>query len=257
MKRLMLTGVLAVASGLVLMAQQPAQGGAAPAGPAPKSEAELKAIQAMFQAQQAGPDAVIKAAEELLSKFADTQFKPTAYALEAMAYEQKGDTDKAIIFNEKVLEVDPKNIQAPLSIGQILAQKTRENDLDKEEKLGRAEKLLNGTLENLKTAAKPNPQLTDQQWTETKMFVTGEANNALGLVALVRKKYDVAQKSFEAAMAADPQPAYAVRLASALQQGGKNAEAIAVVDKVLADPQLHPQIRQVATNIKQIASQKK
>jgi tetratricopeptide (TPR) repeat protein len=256
MKRLMLTGVLAVASGLVLMAQQPA-GGAAAAGPQPKSKEEMAALQALFQSQSAGPDATIKAAEELLGKFADTQFKEMAYSLEAMAYEQKGDTDKAIIFSEKVIEVNPKNFQAPLTIGQILAQKTRENDLDKEEKLGRAEKLLNGTLENIKTAAKPNPQLTDQQWTEAKTFISGEAHNALGLVALTRKKQDVAIKEFQAAMEADPQPAYAVRLASTLQLTGKNAEAIAIVDKVLADPQLHPQIKQVAQSIKQSATQKK
>jgi hypothetical protein len=64
----------------------------------------------------------------------------------------------------------------------------------------------------------------------------------------------VAIKEFQAAVTGDPQPAYSVRLASALQQSGKNAEAIAIVDKLLADPMLHPQIKSVATNIKQIAT---
>ena len=55
----------------------------------------------------------------------------------------------------------------------------------------------------------------------------------------------------------DPQPAYQVRLASALESGGKHDEAIAVCDKVLADPQLHPQIKQVATSIKSQATANK
>ena len=38
------------------------------------------------------------------------------------------------------------------------------------------------------------------------------------------------------------------------ESAGKHAEAIAICDKVLADPQLHPQIKQVATNIKNAAT---
>jgi hypothetical protein len=48
-----------------------------------------------------------------------------------------------------------------------------------------------------------------------------------------------------------------VRLASAYESAGKHDEAIATVDKVLADPQLHPQIKQVATNIKNVATNNK
>src|SRR5262245_7608699 len=264
MKRSILTGVLVVASGILCaMAQQPpAQpkpAGKQAAGPAPKSQAEAQALQALMSAQ-GNPDATIKAAEEVLTKFADTDFKEMVLTMEAVAYEQKGDADKAIIFGEKVIEVNPKGFQAPLMIGNILAQRTRENDLDKEEKLGRAEKLLAGVVEGLKTASKPNAQLTDEQWNEAKVFITAEAHNGLGMVALTRKKYDVAITEFQAAASGDPQPAYNVRLASALQQAGKNVEAIAIVDKLLADPQLHPQIKSVALNIKQVAaaaSQKK
>ena len=47
-----------------------------------------------------------------------------------------------------------------------------------------------------------------------------------------------------------------MRLASAYQLAGKNDEALAICDKLLADPQLHPQIKAVATNIKNAASKK-
>jgi len=278
MKQLILSGVLLVASGLFgLMAQPqgqpakpPAQGGQAappaqgapPAqqqGPAPKSQAEAQAFMALQQAQ-GNPDATIKAAEELMTKFADTQFKEIALYMEAISYEQKGDFDKAIIYGRRVLDINPKNFQVTLLLGEVLAQRTRENDLDKEEKLTEAAKLLNGTIENIKSAAKPNPQVTDQQWEEAKKFVSAEAHNGLGLIALTRKKYDVAIAEFETAVKDDPQPAYSVRLASAQQSSGKNAEAIALCDKILADPQLHPQIKAVAENIKKVAtaaSQKK
>ena len=263
MKRMILTGTLALATGLTaLMAQQPqanapAQGqpgqGQRPAGPTPKSQGEAQALQAMMQTQ-GNPDATIKAGDEFLTKYADTDFKEPVLLTMANAYQQKGDSDKAQIYGEKVLEVNPKSFQAQLMLGELLASHTRENDLDKEEKLTKAEKYLRTAMENVNSTAKPNPQITDAQWEEGKKFITAEAHNDLGLIALVRKKFDVAIGEFKTASDTDPQPAYLVRLASAYESSGKHAEAIAVCDKVLADPQLHPQIKQVATNIKTAAT---
>ena len=255
MKRSILT-VLVVASGIFgLMAQAPAPQAKPPAqqGPAPKSQGEAQALGAL-QAAQGNPDAMIKACDELLTKYADTDFKELCLYMQAISYEQKGDLDKATIYGERVLEINPKNFQVTLMLGQMLAQRTRENDLDKEEKLTRADKMLNGTIESLKTAPKPNPQVTDQMWEDGRKQMTAEAHNGLGLIALTRKKYDAAVKEFQIAFDGDPQPAYSVRLASALQYQGKNAEAIAIVDKLMADPQLHPQIKGVAQQVKNAAT---
>jgi tetratricopeptide (TPR) repeat protein len=254
---MILAGILSIAAGVSgLVAQQPPakKDASAQKGPAPKSKAELEAVQALFNAQQAGPDAIITAADDLLTKFADTDFKEIALFVEATAYQQKRDSVKAQIYAERVLEINPKNIQATLMLGELIAQTTRENDLDKEEKLTKAEKYLNDTIANAKAMDKPNPQLTDAQWEEQRKYLIAEAQNDLGLCALTRKKLDVAVADFKAASDLDPQPAYQVRLASALQSSGKNDEAIAICDKLLADPQLHPQIRSVATQVKNAAT---
>ena len=73
-------------------------------------------------------------------------------------------------------------------------------------------------IEMMKTAPKPNPQITDEQWTEAKKDTTAEAYNNIGLANLVRKKYDAAAAAFKNAVDANssPEPAYMVRLASAL-----------------------------------------
>ena len=246
MKRMILAGVLSVAAGASsLMAQ------AKP--PAPKSQKELDAVKAMLTAAQAGPDQTIAAAEAVLTNFADTEFKETALFFEARAYQQKNDLMKAQVFGERVLEINPKNYQTTLMMGEVLAQTTRENDLDREEKLTKAEKYLASTMESLKTAAKPNPQMSDKDWDEAKQQITAEAHNGLGLCALPRKKYDVAAAEFKSAADLDPQPAYLAREASALQSAGKHDDAIAICDKLLADAQLHPQIKQVAEGVRAAA----
>ena len=261
MKRMILTGILSVAAGFTVAAQQPAAPAQQPAAPAPKqptpkSQGELDAVKALFAAaqSQSGPDATISAAENLLDKYKDTEFKEIALYFEAVAYQQKRDPIKAQIYAERVLQVNPKNFQANLMVGELVTQSVHENDLDKEEKLAKAEKMLNQAVTDVNAAEKPNPQLTDAQWAEQKKYIVAEADNDLGLVALDRKQYDKAADQFKTANDLDPQPAYAVRLASALQSQGKNDEAIAICDKLLADPQLHPTIKQVATQVKNAAT---
>jgi tetratricopeptide (TPR) repeat protein len=214
--------------------------------PAPKSQKEQEAVMAVFQAQD--PDARIAAAENLLQKFADTEFKAIALQVAAMSAQQKNDFEKMIIYSERTLEADPKNYQAMLMIASGLAQRTREHDLDKEEKLTRADKYANQAMELIKTAQKPNPQITDEQWEGAKKDLTAQGFESLGLSAMARKKYDVAVTNFKAAMETGSQAdaGTMVRLASAYNHVSKPDEAIAVLDKVLATPNLHPQIKNVA-----------
>jgi tetratricopeptide (TPR) repeat protein len=249
MKRMILTGILAIGTGATcLMAQAPPAG---QKGPAPKSKGEVEALQAL-QAAGGDPDKSIAAAENLITKFADTEFKSIALYIEADAYQRKGDWDKMLIYAERVLEADPKDFRATLMLANYYSTRTRENDLDREEKLGKAEKYANQVLDMMKTAPKPNPQITDEQWTDAKKDTTAEAYNNIGLANLTRKKYDAAAAAFKSAVDANsrPEPAYMVRLASALQSGGKNDEAIVWCDKVAAIPDAHPQIKSVASQIR-------
>lgn len=260
MKKSILTGILALAAGASGLMAQGAAPAAGPKQPAPKSQAELTALQAMFQAQQSGnADAVIKASEDLITKFADTDFKEVAFLFEAQAYRAKNDDPKAQIFAERVLSVNPNSFQADIMLGETIVKGTRENDLDREDKLTKADKYFADAITAVKASPKPNPQITDEQWADAQKQVQGEAHNGMGMAALTRKKYDAAIEHFKAASDADPrEPAYVARLASSYLQAGKLAEAGATADKILAMPEVHPQIKALATQIKtQAAAGKK
>lgn len=228
-----------------------------PKQPQPKSQKELEAIQAIFQAPD--PDARIAAAKELVTKFADTEFKATAFYVGAFSYQQKGDLENAIVWAEQAIDADPKFYGAMLMIANALALRTQEFDLDREEKLGRAEKLAKQAMELINSAPKPRPDITDEQWEAAKKDFLAQAHEALGLAALARKNYAgcVSELSTAATLASQQDPTLMVRLANCQIHSGKFDDALALLDKVLNDPNAVPQVKNVAAQLKVDANKKK
>jgi tetratricopeptide (TPR) repeat protein len=236
MKRTIFSGVLVLAAVVPAMAEMKV-----------KSKGEAEAVQALIAAEPQGPDAIIAAAEALLGKFADTQFKEVALLAEATAFQQKKDFASAELTNERILEIDPKNPQAAMQLGEVITAHVGENDLDKDERLAKAEKALNQAVANIDH--KPSEGMPDDAWAGAKKFTLAQAENDLGLAAMLRKNYPAAAAAFQLAVDSDPQPAYEVRLALSDQKGGKNDEALALCEKLLADPQLHPSIKKVTQGV--------
>lgn len=257
MKRTILAGILIVAAGGTGVMAQKGNAKGAPAqtgqqkGPMAKSKAEQDAVVAMFNAQS-NPDQLIAAAETLLTKYADTEFQDTALFFEAGAYQRKGDVDKAQLYAERAVAANPKNFQASLMLAESIAQHIRENDLDKEDRLARAEKYANDTIATLNVAEKPNPQMTDQQWGDIKKDLIAQTHDVLGMTAMTRKKYDVAINEFKMSVegAAHPEPAYQVRLASAYSSVGQYDEAIKLAEKVMGEADIPTQVKQVAQSVR-------
>lgn len=241
-KSILVAALIALVCGVFAYAAQ------APAAkqPQPKSKAELEAIQAMFATQD--PDARIAAAENLITKYADTEFKSVALLVAAMSFQQKNDVEKMMVYAERTLEADPNNYTAMLMLATAMAQRTREFDLDREEKLGKAEKYARTAIDLIAKAPKPNPNVTDEQWVGAKKDMTSQAHESLGLAQSARKKYAPAVAEFKLALesAANPEPATYVRMGDALHQLGKYDEAIAAFDKVMTSANSTPQVKQFA-----------
>ena len=238
MNRIILSGALALAIGIPGLRAQPKA----------KSPKETEALNAMFTAQTA--DARIAAAENVLTKFADTEFKATALYFEAASYEQKGDYEHAVVFGE----------QAMLLLAREIAGHTKEFDLDREDKLAKVDKYAKAAIELVKVAPKPNPNLTDDQWAAAKNDFDSQAHEALGLAAMVRKKPAIAETEFKVAIDDDadkPDPAVVVRLGMAYLQEAKYDDAIATFDKVMAMADVAPQVHQFAQAERVRAIQKK
>jgi len=242
MRRLTLLALCLLAAG-VAFAQKKGSTPAAPTGPGPKSQAEVQAVNAAIQAQTA--DDRIKAVDDLITKFPMTDFKSFALVMEAESWQAKGDSVKTIVFSEQALQADPKNFDADNLLANTLAATTRDTDLDKEDKLTRGDKYAHDSLDALNTGTRPFTT-PEQTWPKVKADAQAQAWQALGMIAIVRKKSDEAIGDFQKGIDANASPLLMVRLGRVLLAQNKNDEAISWYDKALASPNLPPQVKSIA-----------
>jgi tetratricopeptide (TPR) repeat protein len=238
--------LLAVALGVVFAV--PAAWAQKP--PQPKSQKEVDALQALQKA--AGPDEQLKAIDNVLVNFADTDYKQVLLEMGMQIAEQKGDYALTTTYAERTLEVDPKSIFALATLALEIVAHTREFDLDKEEKLAKAEKYANQAILYSKDAPKTRPNLTDEQWVSVRKDIAAQAHDSLGRVAALRKKYDVSIAEFKTSLdvGASPDSTTMVRLGDAYLQTGKFDEAISWFDKASATPNAPQAVKSVAASRK-------
>jgi tetratricopeptide (TPR) repeat protein len=214
----------------------------------PKSKAEETAVRAMLSAPD--PDARIKAADDLVSKFADTAYKSYAYYLEADSYTQKNEPEKAIVYGEQAIEADPANYNALVLLTKTYANTTHINDLDKAEKLAKIDKYGKAALASLETATKPNASLPDAEWAKVKDDLAGQAYLGMGIGLVYSNKIDEAKADFDKVATMDQDPTDLIRAGRSLLDARKYADALVYFDKAAANPNAPDQIKKIAESDK-------
>lgn len=222
---------------------------AAPAkGPHPKSKEENDALVAMFKAGD--PDAQIKAAQDFLKSWPDSDYKAQALMVEAQSYHTKKDEPKAIVAAEAVLDVDPKNYDTMLLLAEIYSRTTRSTDLNMEEMLTKSDKYAKDAVALLATAEKPKPEMSDADWEGMKKGETQRGWVALGFSSLLRKKYDDAKTNFQKGMDLYPDPLDMLYIERAYTLAKRYDEANAWIDKAVSSPNTPDNLKKIATSDK-------
>jgi tetratricopeptide (TPR) repeat protein len=224
---------------------------------APKSAKERDALIAVQNATT--PDDRLKAIENVLINFADTQYKVALLQMAMQTAQQKDDYAAVTLYAERLLEASPKNPFAEVTLATEIPRHTREFDLDKEEKLVKADKYAHAALDDIATAPKPRPDMPEEQWTAYKKDTAAQAHEALGMIASLRKNFPVAISEYTTALttADRPDPGDYVRLGQAEIEANKLDDANATFDKVLSDANATDRVKQIARDKKtEIAKRK-
>ena len=182
------------------------------------------------------PDGQIKAAEDLMTTFPDTDYKSFALLVEAQAYDQKRDYPKAIVIGEKSLEADPTSYPTLLLLADVYSRPRKPTDLDLNDKVAKAEKYSKEALALLDKAEKPKADLSDADWQAAKTGEEAQAYLALGFTAVLRKKFDDAKTNFDKSVSMDPNPLTMLYIERSYSTAKQYDEAIAWADKAHGRP---------------------
>ncbi len=216
----------------------------------PKSPKEIQAIQAVQAAKT--PDERIAAIENVLTNFADTEFKVALLQMAVQSEQQKNDYAQTVFYAERLLKEDPKNTFALVTLASETARHTRENDLDKDEQLAKVDKWAKDAIEAAKVMPKVRADVPDADWEGFRKDMQAQAYEALGMADMVRKNYDGAATNYKQALAvgSTPNPATMVRLAQVYMATGKLDNAVFTLDKAISSPNVPPQVKTIAENMK-------
>ncbi|MFZ0770157.1 MAG: tetratricopeptide repeat protein [Candidatus Sulfotelmatobacter sp.] len=207
----------------------PAGQAAAPAGKRPpqaKTQPEFDAYKAVAAITDAA--AQEKAADDFATKFPDSELRPLLYKAVMHSYQQANNGEKMMAMSQKVLTYDADDPDSLLGVAQVLAERTRDTDLDRDQRLAEARKDAQRALvtvdTDIPTAGQPADKIEAY-----KGFLRSEAYAILGTIDYNAKSWADAETNLRKSIDAYPQqpdPIAVLRLALALDQQNKYPEAL-------------------------------
>jgi len=204
--------------------------------PAPKTKEEYD--QYMAVANAPSPAAAEDLAHQFEVKFPKSELLPIAYQQVMNKYQKADNGDKTLDMGRKVLKYDPDNVFALSMNATVLAERTRQTDIDRDPRLQEATSDAQRALENIRTGNYAlAPSATLEQVQQFKEQVTSMAYQALGKAEMERENYAAAEQDLRRATEGPVGKGDAIvwyRLALALDHQNKYAEANAAITTAIA-----------------------
>jgi tetratricopeptide (TPR) repeat protein len=194
--------------------------------PAAKSQEEF----AEYQKASAITDnaAAAKAADEFAAKFPQSELRPLLYSNLMRHYQQANDSDKTLEMAQKVLQYIPDDTMALVMSATVLAERTRDTDLDRDQRYAEAKRNAQKAIDTVDVGLMVPPNFTQEQFEGAKRVLLSWAHSAIGMVELGEKNDAVAEQHFKQALqlSGEPDALIYMRLSLAQDHQKKYAEAL-------------------------------
>jgi tetratricopeptide (TPR) repeat protein len=214
--------------------------------PRPKTQAEYDTYKAA--AALADPVKLEAAATDFAQRFPDSDLRSILFQQAMGLYQQANDPAKTLELARAALKYDPGNAVALLAAAQVLAERTHDDDLDRNDRFAEASADAQNALQNADSIPPPT-NLTPEQFAAALAELRGAAHEVLGTVAFKKLDNITAIKEYDLAAAEEKEHTAAVvwlRLSVALERSGDPTRAAAIVPKAIAASAPGSQIRQLA-----------
>jgi tetratricopeptide (TPR) repeat protein len=217
-------------------AGQAAGQAATPAGKRPpkvNSQEEFAAYKAAAALTDSA--AVEKAADDFAAKYPDSELRPLLYRSAMQRYQMANNSDKMLEMGKKILAIDPDDPEALVDTAQVLAERTRDTDLDRDQRLAEARKDAERSLLTVETDI-PTSGYPPEQLASYKGYLRSEAYAVLGKLSSDAKNWTDAEANLRKSIDAFPQQVDSIavlRLAVALDMQNKIPEALKYADQAV------------------------
>ena len=202
---------------------------AAPAGKRPpqaKTQEEFAAYKTASAITD--PAQQEKAAADFAAKYPESELRSVLYKAAMHGYQSANNADKMMEMAQKVLSYDPDDPEALLGVSQVLAERTRDTDLDRDQRLDEARKDAERALQTVDTDL-PTSGYPPEQLKAYKDFLRSDAYAILGTLDFDKKDWGSAESNLRKSIEAFPQqpdPIAVFRLSVSLDMQNKYPEAL-------------------------------
>jgi hypothetical protein len=227
------------------------------AAPAPGAHRPVAKTQEEFKAYQdatAKPDApsAEAAADAFAQQYPQSELKGALYQRVMGLYQNANNSDKTVEIGRKILTMEPDNAPALVTIATFLANRTRDTDLDRDERFAEAKKDATRAIE-LANAGQAVPAGTPpEQAGPYKDTLVSMAYASLGAIEFNNKNYPAAEQNLRKSVEpsqAQPDPISWYQLALTLQRQGKNPDALTAATKCVEVSTQSPEVGNVCKNL--------
>lgn len=213
-------------------ATAPAQGKTPPQA---KTQPEFDA----YRAAVAGTDpaALEKAADDFATKFPNSELKVLLYRNVMRAYQNANDSDHMLAVAQKVLALDPDDPEALVGAAEVIIERTRDTDIDKDQRFDEGIKDAQKSIQTVEVdiiIPKDTPQEKIDQY---KASLKSTAYSLIGTAQFGEEKYADAEASYRKALEIYPQnpdPVVVLRLALTLDKQNRYPEALKVAEQAVS-----------------------
>jgi tetratricopeptide (TPR) repeat protein len=221
----------------------PAAGQAAPSGqttPAAKRPPQAK-TQPEFDAWKAAsasadPGAQEKAADDFATKFPDSELRVLLYKSAMRNFQNANNAEKTEAMGRKVLSFDADDPEALVIVAEVIAERTRDTDIDKDQRFAEATSMAQKATQTVDTDIQVPAGTPQEKIDGYKGLLRSQAYSIIGTIDFKKENFPSAEQNLQKSIDVypnDPDKVVVLRLALTLDKEQKYAEALKVVNRVV------------------------
>jgi tetratricopeptide (TPR) repeat protein len=229
----------------------PAQGAAAAPPVKRPPQLKTKPEQDAYNVAAAVTDATAmeKAADDFATKFPDSEVRVLLYKQAMRTYQNADNADKTEAMGRKALAIDGDDPEALVVVAEVIAERTHDSDLDKDQRYDEAMKLAQKATQTVET----DLSVPADKVEAAKAYMRSSAYSIMGTIDFKKNSFAAAQGNLQKSIDAYPQepdPIVVLRLAIAMDRQEKYPEALKVANRAVEltqdNPRMSGQIKNMA-----------